>query len=119
MLDIGWAELLIIGVVALIVVGPKELPALFRTVGQFTGRARAMAREFHRSLENAADQTGVADVAKSVKSATRFDVDTDPAPTQQNKPAARTNDGRKAAEPAPTPTSAEVEPTPGASAGNS
>jgi sec-independent protein translocase protein TatB len=73
MLDIGWAELLLIGIVALIVVGPKELPTLFRTVGQFTGRARAMAREFQRSLEQAADQSGFNDATKSFKAASRLD----------------------------------------------
>ena len=42
MFDIGWSELLLIGIVALIVVGPKELPGLFRTVGRFMGKARGM-----------------------------------------------------------------------------
>ena len=56
MFDIGWGELFLIGVVALIVVGPKELPGLFRTVGNFTGKARGMAREFQRSLEQAANE---------------------------------------------------------------
>lgn len=54
MLDIGWSELLVIGAVALIVVGPKELPKLLRTVGQFVGKARSMAREFQRSMDEAA-----------------------------------------------------------------
>ena len=40
MFDVGWGELFLIGIVALIVVGPKDLPGLFRTLGQFTGRAR-------------------------------------------------------------------------------
>ena len=43
MFDLGWTELLVIGVVALIVVGPKELPVLFRKVGQFVGKAKGMA----------------------------------------------------------------------------
>lgn len=67
MLDIGWGELLLIGVVALIVVGPKELPGMFRTVGNFMGRARGMAREFQRSMEQAADESGLKDAAKDLK----------------------------------------------------
>ena len=54
MLDIGWQELLIIGVIALLVVGPKELPGLLRTIGQWAGRARSVARDFQRSMEDAA-----------------------------------------------------------------
>ncbi len=59
MLDIGWSELLVIGVVALIVVGPKDLPMMFRTLGRVTGRARAMAREFTQAMDRAADEAGV------------------------------------------------------------
>ena len=44
MLDLGWSELLVIGIVALIVVGPKDLPVLFRNLGRFMGKARGMAR---------------------------------------------------------------------------
>jgi sec-independent protein translocase protein TatB len=68
MFDIGWGELFLIGVVALIVVGPKELPGLFRTAGQWTARARAMAREFQRSLEQAASESGMDEVTRSLRS---------------------------------------------------
>jgi sec-independent protein translocase protein TatB len=70
MLDLGWTELLVIGIVALIVVGPKDLPVLFRNVGRFMGKARGMAREFSRAMNDAADESGVRDVAKTFKSAT-------------------------------------------------
>ena len=69
MFDIGWSELMIIGVVALIVVGPKDLPMMFRKVGQFVGKARGMARDFQRAMDQAADDSGVKDIADSVKKA--------------------------------------------------
>lgn len=70
MFDLGWTELLVIGVVALIVVGPKDLPVLFRNAGRFMGKARGMAREFSKAMNDAADESGVRDVAKTFKSAT-------------------------------------------------
>jgi len=70
MFDLGWTELLVIGIVALIVVGPKDLPVLFRNVGRFVGKARGMAREFSRAMNDAADESGMRDVAKTFKTAT-------------------------------------------------
>ena len=70
MLDLGWTELLVIGVVALIVVGPKDLPVLFRNVGRFVGRMKGMAREFSTAMNQAADDAGVSDLQKSLKAAT-------------------------------------------------
>lgn len=69
MFDIGWTELLIIGIVALIVVGPRDLPGMFRTLGRFTAKARGMAREFSRAMNEAADESGVKDVAQGIKAA--------------------------------------------------
>ena len=65
---------MIIGVVALIVVGPKDLPILFRKVGQFVGKAKGMAREFSNAMNDAADDTGMREISsglnKSLKAAT-------------------------------------------------
>ncbi len=69
MFGLGWSELLVVGIVALIVIGPKDLPGLFRTVGQFTGKARMMAREFSRAMDQAADQSGVKDISKTLNAA--------------------------------------------------
>lgn len=57
MFDIAWTELLVIVVVALVVVGPKDLPRLMRTAGQWAGRARAMADQFRRSFDDIARQS--------------------------------------------------------------
>ena len=73
MLDIGWSELMVIGVLALLVVGPKELPGLLRTVGQYVGRARSVAREFQRSMEDAAREADMG-AFKELKDAKR-DID--------------------------------------------
>ncbi|WP_299789392.1 Sec-independent protein translocase protein TatB [uncultured Marivita sp.] len=70
MFDLGWTELLVIGIVALIVVGPKDLPVLFRSIGRFMGKARGMAREFSKAMNDAADEAGVSEMSKTFKSAT-------------------------------------------------
>jgi len=65
MLDIGMSEMVVIGVVALIVVGPKDLPQMFRKVGTFVGKARGMARDFQNAMHDAADDAGVNDIKSS------------------------------------------------------
>lgn len=64
--DIGWAEMLLIGIVALVVIGPQDLPDLFRQIGRFTAKLRQMGREFQRAMEEAAKESGVKDVAKGL-----------------------------------------------------
>lgn len=68
--DIGWAELVLIGIVALIVIGPEDLPDMFRQVGRFTAKLRQMSREFSRAMEQAAKDSGVKDVADDLKAVT-------------------------------------------------
>lgn len=75
MFDLGWMELLIIGVTALVVVGPKDLPVMFKTVGNFVGRAKMMAREFKSTMEAAADDTGLRETSEIL---TRLDDVKDP-----------------------------------------
>ena len=70
--DIGWMELLVIGIVALIVVGPKDLPMMFRKVGQFTGRVRAMAKDFQRAMDEAADESGMTELNRDLRKASSF-----------------------------------------------
>lgn len=69
MFDIGMSELLIVGIVALIVVGPKDLPGMFRTLGRFTAKIKAMSREFTRAMENAADEAGVNEIKDGLNAA--------------------------------------------------
>lgn len=71
MLDIGWSELLVIGVIALIVVGPKDLPRVLRFVGYWVGKARSMAREFQRVIDEYAQEAELDDVKNAVQTPMR------------------------------------------------
>jgi sec-independent protein translocase protein TatB len=66
MFDISWTEFLLIGIVALIVIGPKELPAVMRTVGQWTRKIRNMAADFQRQFEREMREAELADLKKQV-----------------------------------------------------
>jgi sec-independent protein translocase protein TatB len=71
MFDVGWSEFLIIIVVLLIVVGPKDLPRVVRAFGQWTGKARGYARDFQRTIEEAVDANEMAAVRKEIEMANR------------------------------------------------
>src|SRR4029077_12767334 len=70
MFDLSWSELLLIGVVALVFIGPKELPGVLRTVGQWTGKVRRMAGEVQDQFREAMREAEMADLKKEVDEAT-------------------------------------------------
>ena len=65
MFDIGWSEFVLIAVVALIAIGPKELPGVLRMVGQWMAKARKMAAEFQSQFQEAMREAEMADLKKS------------------------------------------------------
>ena len=80
MFDIGWGELLVIGIVALIAIGPKELPTVLRSLGQWMGKIKRMANEFQGQFQEALREAELADLKKhaddlhsAVTDATKFD----------------------------------------------
>jgi sec-independent protein translocase protein TatB len=71
MFDIGWTEIAIIAVVALVVVGPKDLPGVIRSVGRWSGKARKVTRDFQRNFETMAEETELAEVRREIAEANR------------------------------------------------
>src|SRR6202163_1301989 len=66
MFDISWTEFLLIGVIALIVIGPKELPGVMRALGQWTRKIRGMAADFQNQFQEAMREAEMADLKKEV-----------------------------------------------------
>lgn len=66
MFDIGWTELFVVAVVAIIVIGPKELPRLMRTFGYYVGKLRRAAADFQRQFEDAARDTELDEVRRAL-----------------------------------------------------
>jgi len=80
MFELDWGKLVIIGIVALIAIGPKELPAVLRTLGQWMGKIKRMANEFQGQFQEALREAEMADLKKhaddlqsSVTELTKFD----------------------------------------------
>ncbi|HWV40453.1 Sec-independent protein translocase protein TatB [Pseudorhodoplanes sp.] len=115
MFDIGWSELLVIGVVALIAIGPKELPGVLRSVGQWMGKIRRMASEFQDQFREAMREAEVADLKRqfdeaSAKATSTF---TNPLETAQKEVEAALG-----SDPGPAVSTADpgaIEPSAGAS----
>lgn len=118
MLDIGWQELLVIGALALLVVGPKELPGLLRSVGRYAGKARSMAREFQRSMEDAAREADLEEFNK-LKNAKRdfenmakLDLAEPSKPAKSGTAGGSSGSGTETAAPAETPKAGAPAPAP-------
>ncbi len=75
MFDIGWVEMMVVIVVMIVVIGPKDLPVVLHTMGRWIARVRAMAREFQSGIEDLAQQAGIDDVRKEVDSIRDFSLE--------------------------------------------
>ena len=74
MLDIGWSEMAIVAVVALFVIGPRELPRMLRTFGRYAAKVRGMAREFQDGIDEAVREAELDEVRKQIESAGKIDI---------------------------------------------
>ena len=74
MFDIGWSEMLMIIVVMIIVIGPKDLPGALHTLGQWVGKIRRTARHFQDTIEQAAQQAGLDEARKEIRNLTNMNI---------------------------------------------
>lgn len=75
MFDLEWSKLALIAVVALVVIGPKDLPRVMRMVGQWVQRARSIAREFQGSIDQMVRESELEEMKRNLDKATNFDVE--------------------------------------------
>jgi sec-independent protein translocase protein TatB len=78
MFDIGWGELLVIGIIALVVIGPKDLPAVVRTVGQTISKLRRMASDFQSQFQDAMREAELAELRKEAEKLTEVATSANP-----------------------------------------
>ena len=113
MFDLAWSELLVIAVVAILVVGPKDLPRLMRTVGQWVGKARRMAAHFQSGVDEMIRQAELEDLRKdlgAMKRELRAPVEMDPRTTTTPPPDKMV--ALEAPAPLPLPPAPEPKPAP-------
>ena len=112
MFDIGWTEIAIIAVVALVVIGPKDLPGVIRAVGRWSGKARKVTRDFQRNFETMAEESELAEVRREIAEANRELAQAGRIPPDDDTPAASGsgNDIAGGSTP-PEPGPAEPDPT--------
>jgi sec-independent protein translocase protein TatB len=67
MFDLSWSELLVVVVVAILVIGPKDMPVVARTVGRWIGKIKRMGQDFMKMIEEAGEETGLKEVARDVE----------------------------------------------------
>jgi sec-independent protein translocase protein TatB len=75
LLDFGWSELMLIGIVALIVIGPKDLPKALRVAGFWVRKARTLSREFQSSVEQMVREAELDEMRQELKKATEIDLE--------------------------------------------
>jgi sec-independent protein translocase protein TatB len=73
--DFGWSEIMLIGVIALVVIGPKDLPKAMRIAGYWMKKARALSQEFHNSVDEVIREAELHEMREQLKKATAFDLD--------------------------------------------
>jgi sec-independent protein translocase protein TatB len=74
-LDFGWSELMLIGIVALVVIGPKDLPKALRVAGFWVRKARTLSREFQSSVEQMVREAELDEVRDQLKKASEINID--------------------------------------------
>ena len=112
MFDIGYSELLVIAVVALVVIGPKDLPRVMRTVGQWVGRARGMARHFRSGIDTMMREAELEEMEKKWREENERILRDHPFAEPLADPAALAGAGRAAAAGRATPPEAPHRPPP-------
>jgi sec-independent protein translocase protein TatB len=120
MFDVGWDEMALVAVVALIVIGPKDLPDVLRQIGRWTRKAREMAGEFQRGVDDMVRESELSDLKSQVEKATdpnalRREIEKTIDPTGDivrslEPPSLSLSDDVKPAEAAVSAVSAEIEP---------
>ena len=101
MFDIGWTEMLVLGIVTLLAVGPRELPGLLRTMGRYIGQMRDMANDFRSQMDDVAEELDARSQLKKLTQTTLGDASEmpdlfDPANLDKDKaPKTATDDGGK------------------------
>jgi sec-independent protein translocase protein TatB len=111
MFDFSWGELVVIGAVALIVIGPKELPTVLRTLGQWMTKIRRMASEFQGQFQEAMREAEMADLKREIDTATRgFGSHFDDPFDETNRPKPEPPKPDSSAASAPNPTASATLP---------